>query len=178
MSRIGKQPIIIPSFVKVAVSGDNFVEVEGPKGRLNKKINNYVSLSITGEEVVVKPINTSKNANMQSGTARALINNMVLGVSQGFEKKLQLFGIGYRVQVQGSTLNLILGFSHPINYNLPDCVTAEVPSQTEVVLKSIDKQLLGRVAADIRSYRVPEVYKGKGIRYSDEQITTKEAKKK
>ena len=178
MSRIGKKPVAIPSGVTVTVANDNFVTVKGIKGELFKKINNAVTIEISDKIVNVKPNDKSKDANMQFGTARALINNMVVGVSQGFEKKLQLVGVGYRAKVQGSNINLTLGFSHPVDYVLPEEVSAETPSQTEIVLKSANKELLGKVASDIRSYRKPEVYKGKGIRYADERVITKEAKKK
>ncbi|MBK2125986.1 50S ribosomal protein L6 [Fangia hongkongensis] len=178
MSRIGKQPINVPSGVTVSVAESNLVTVKGSKGELTKQINDAVSINIADKEVTIKPNDASKNANMQSGTARALINNMVVGVSQGFEKKLQLVGVGYRAKAQGNKLNLTLGFSHPVNHELPKGVTAETPSQTEVVLKSANKELLGKVAADIRAYRVPEAYKGKGVRYADERVVTKEAKKK
>ncbi len=178
MSRIGKQPINVPSGVTVSVADSNLVTVKGSKGELTKQINDAVSINIADKEVTIKPNDASKNANMQSGTARALINNMVVGVSQGFEKKLQLVGVGYRAKAQGNKLNLTLGFSHPVNHELPKGVTAETPSQTEVVLKSANKELLGKVAADIRAYRVPEAYKGKGVRYADERVITKEAKKK
>ncbi len=178
MSRVGKKPVAIPSGVTVLVANDNLVTVKGAKGELVKKMNNAVTIAISGKIVSVTPNDESKDANMQSGTARALINNMVVGVSQGFEKKLLLVGVGYRAKAQGNMLNLTLGFSHPVDHVLPRGVTAETPSQTEIVLKSANKELLGKVAADIRSYRKPEVYKGKGVRYADERVITKEAKKK
>ena len=178
MSRIGKKPVVIPSGVTVAVSNDNVVTVKGSKGELVKEINNAVSINVEDKELKVVPNDASKNAVMQSGTARSIINNMVVGVSQGFEKKLQLVGVGYRAKAQGNVLNLTLGFSHPVNHELPKGVTAETPAQTEIVLKSANKELLGKVAADIRDYRKPEAYKGKGVRYADERVVTKEAKKK
>lgn len=178
MSRIGKQPVNLPSGVSATVNADNVVTVKGAKGELIKQINAAVSINIGDKEIKITPNDGGRNANMQSGTARALVNNMVIGVTQGFEKKLQLVGVGYRAKAQGNKLNLTLGFSHPINHELPKGVTAETPSQTEVVLKSANKELLGKVAADIRSYRVPEAYKGKGVRYADERVITKEAKKK
>lgn len=178
MSRIGKQPVTVPSGVTVNVDDGNIVAVKGTKGELNKKINPAVRIDVSDSVVNVVPIDQSKEANMHSGTARALINNMVVGVSQGFERKLQLVGVGYRAKSQGKTLNLTLGFSHPISHSLPEGVTAETPSQTEIVLKSANKELLGKVAADIRNYRKPEAYKGKGVRYADEKVITKEAKKK
>jgi len=178
MSRVGKKPVAIPSGVTVAVANDNLVTVKGAKGELVKKINNTVTIEVADKIINVKPNDESKTANMQSGTARSVINNMVIGVSQGFEKKLQLVGVGYRAKAQGNSVNLTLGFSHPVDHALPQGVTAETPSQTEIVLKSANKQLLGKVAADIRAYRQPEVYKGKGVRYADERVITKEAKKK
>ncbi|WHN64604.1 50S ribosomal protein L6 [Cysteiniphilum sp. QT6929] len=178
MSRVGKKPVAIPSGVTVAVANDNLVTVKGAKGELVKKINNAVTIEVADKIINVKPNDESKTANMQSGTARAVINNMVIGVSQGFEKKLQLVGVGYRAKAQGNSVNLTLGFSHPVDHALPQGVTAETPSQTEIVLKSANKELLGKVAADIRAYRQPEAYKGKGVRYADERVITKEAKKK
>lgn len=178
MSRVGKKPVAIPSGVTVAVANDNLVTVKGAKGELVKKINNTVTIEVADKIINVKPNDESKAANMQSGTARAVINNMVIGVSQGFEKKLQLVGVGYRAKAQGNSVNLTLGFSHPVDHALPQGVTAETPSQTEIVLKSANKELLGKVAADIRAYRQPEAYKGKGVRYADERVITKEAKKK
>ncbi|WP_440992673.1 50S ribosomal protein L6 [Cysteiniphilum litorale] len=178
MSRVGKKPVAIPSGVTVAVANDNLVTVKGAKGELVKKINNAVTIEVADKIINVKPNDESKAANMQSGTARAVINNMVIGVSQGFEKKLQLVGVGYRAKAQGNSVNLTLGFSHPVDHALPQGVTAETPSQTEIVLKSANKELLGKVAADIRAYRQPEAYKGKGVRYADERVITKEAKKK
>lgn len=178
MSRIGKQPIIVPNSVTLTVTDDNLLSVKGPKGELKKQINTSVSISVSDTKITIMLNDSSRNSKMQSGTARALISNMVTGVSKGFEKSLQLFGVGYRAKIHGDILNLTLGFSHPVDYKLPNHVTAETPSQTEIVLKSIDKELLGRTAADIRAYRIPEAYKGKGIRYSNEKIITKEAKKK
>jgi large subunit ribosomal protein L6 len=178
MSRVGKKPVAIPSGVTVAVANDNLVTVKGAKGELVKKINNAVTIEIADKIINIKPNDESKTANMQSGTARSVINNMVVGVNQGFEKKLQLVGVGYRAKAQGNSVNLTLGFSHPVDHALPQGVTAETPSQTEIVLKSANKELLGKVAADIRAYRQPEAYKGKGVRYADERVITKEAKKK
>ncbi|WP_192484757.1 MULTISPECIES: 50S ribosomal protein L6 [Cysteiniphilum] len=178
MSRVGKKPVAIPSGVTVTVANDNLVTVKGAKGELVKKINNAVTIEIADKIINIKPNDESKTANMQSGTARSVINNMVVGVSQGFEKKLQLVGVGYRAKAQGNSVNLTLGFSHPVDHALPQGVTAETPSQTEIVLKSANKELLGKVAADIRAYRQPEAYKGKGVRYADERVITKEAKKK
>lgn len=178
MSRVGKRPVAIPSGVIVTVTNDNYVTVKGTKGELVKKINDVVAIEISNHKINIKPRNNCKDANMQSGTARALINNMVIGVSQGFEKKLQLVGVGYRAKAQNNSVNLTLGFSHPINHTLPVGVMVETPSQTEIILRGANKELVGKVAADIRSYRKPSVYKGKGVRYVDERVITKEAKKK
>jgi len=178
MSRIGKKSINIPQGVKVAVSKNNFLTVKGIKGELGKQIHSAVSVNLNDETVTIEPSDQSKNANMQSGTARALINNMVIGVSQGFKKSLVLAGVGYRAKFEGNKLNLHLGFSHTISHPLPEGVTAEVPTHSEIFLKSADKELLGKTASDIRNYRPPEAYKGKGVRYSDEKVVTKEAKKK
>lgn len=177
MSRVGKRPIAIPDGTSVTTS-NNVITVEGSNGRLKRTVNNLVSVFVEGKEIKVLPRNGSRDAIMQSGTARSLINNMIQGVTQGFEKKLSLVGIGYRAKIQGNVLDLTLGFSHPVHHSLPKGVVAEVPTQTEILLKSIDKELLGKVAADIRSYRVPEAYKGKGIRYDQERVAVKDAKKK
>lgn len=178
MSRIGKKPIFIPSNLAVQVEKGNVVTVKGEKGLLVKKISDYVVISIKNNIVTVSPFDKSRNSDMQSGTARSLIYNMILGVSHGFQKKLELVGVGYRAKYESGRINLTLGFSHPVSYTLPDGVQGETPSQTEITLKSMDKELLGKVAADIRSYRIPEAYKGKGVRYTNEKIITKEAKKK
>lgn len=177
MSRIAKSPITIPSGCEVKQQGQA-VSVKGPKGELGAEINTLVTVSVSDGVVTVAPVSEEKEAWAQAGTARSLINNMVQGVSNGFERKLQLNGVGYRAQAKGKTLNLTLGFSHPIDYELPEGVKAETPSQTEIVLTAIDKQLLGQVAANIRSFRPPEPYKGKGVRYADEYVRRKEAKKK
>lgn len=177
MSRIARRPVSIPTGTTVEMKG-NDVTVKGSKGVLSCVFNPLVRFVENENQIQVEAVNNSQDADMQSGTARALLNNMVVGVSQGFEKKLQLVGVGYRAKAQGKLLNLTLGFSHPINHSLPEGVTVDTPSQTEIVLKSADKQLLGQVAADIRAYRPPEPYKGKGVRYADERIVTKEAKKK
>jgi len=175
MARI--TPITIPSGVEVTVNAQN-VSVKGSKGSMEHIVHPAVevvrddtSLSFSAREGI-------DGAIAQTGTARAVINNLIIGVSTGFEKKLELVGVGYRAQAQGKTLNLTLGHSHPINYELPDGVTAETPSQTEIVIKGMDKQKVGQVAAEVRSFRPPEPYKGKGVKYADEQIVRKEAKKK
>ncbi len=170
-------PITVPKGVEVSIQ-DQTVTIKGGKGSLAHKVHASVEVSTEDNVVTLAARAGHAGAIAQSGTARALINNMVVGVSQGFEKKLQLVGVGYRAQAQGSKLNLTLGFSHPINYELPEGVSVETPSQTEVVLKGIDKQRVGQAAAEIRAFRPPEPYKGKGVKYADEHIVRKEAKKK
>ena len=177
-SRVGRKPVSIPSSIAVDITEDNLLVVRGPCGELKKYLHKSVDVKIGSGEIIVSPSDKSRNSNMQCGTARALINNMVIGVSHGFRKILYLTGVGYRAKVEGDVLNLALGFSHPVCYHLPREVSAETPSQTEIVLNSSDKEILGKTASEIRSYRVPEAYKGKGIRYSDERVVTKEAKKK
>ncbi len=177
MSRVAKRPVELPQGVEFALSGGT-VTVKGSKGALTLDLHGDVGVEQDGSTVNVVTRSNSRAAVAIAGTMRALIGNMVLGVSQGFEKKLQLVGIGYRAQVQGNRLNLALGFSHPVDYAVPQGITVETPSQTEIIIKGIDKQKVGQVAAEIRSYRPPEPYKGKGVRYSDERVVIKEAKKK
>lgn len=177
MSRVAKAPVAIPAGVEVTLN-EQTITVKGAKGSLTRVINQAVSLVVEGAEIKFGPVEGVTNAWAQAGTARALVNNMVIGVSEGFEKKLQLIGVGYRAKVAGNGVDLTLGFSHPLVHELPAGVTAECPSQTEIVLKGTDKQLIGQVAAEIRGYRPPEPYKGKGVRYADEQVRRKEAKKK
>ncbi len=177
MSRIAKAPVTIPKGVDVKLA-DGGISVKGPKGQLQIETHPAVSVVQKGEELAVSTTDASKTAVAMAGTTRALINNMVTGVVQGFEKKLSIVGIGYRAQVQGKKLNLTLGFSHPVTYAVPDGIDVETPSQTEIVVRGADKQRVGQVAAEIRSYRPPEPYKGKGIRYSDEHVIRKQAKKK
>ena len=177
MSRVAKAPVAIPAGVEVTVNGQT-VSVKGAKGTLTREINSAVTVTVEGTEVKVAPVEGVANAWAQAGTARALINNMVIGTSQGFEKKLTLIGVGYRAKVAGKGVDLTLGFSHPLVHELPEGVKAECPSQTEIVLSGVDKQLIGQVAAEIRGYRPPEPYKGKGVRYADENVRRKEAKKK
>jgi large subunit ribosomal protein L6 len=177
MSRIAKAPIELPSGVDVNIAGQD-VTVKGKNGTLSISLNDAVAVNQAENVLTFEPREGASDGWAQAGTARAIVNNMVTGVAAGFEKKLTLIGVGYRAQVQGSAINLTLGFSHPVVYNLPQGVSAETPSQTEIVLKSADKQLLGQVAAEIRAYRPPEPYKGKGVRYSDEYVRRKEAKKK
>ena len=174
MSRVAQNPIKLPSGVDINISGSQ-LKVKGPKGNLELVLHPGVSLNETDGKYLVKP-DGDKNIAM-AGTFRALVNNMVVGVSDGFQKKLQLVGVGYRAQVQGKTLNLALGFSHPVEYNSPEGITIEAPSQTEIIVSGCDKQKVGQVAAEIRSFRPPEPYKGKGVRYSDERVARKEAKK-
>ena len=177
MSRVGKNPVPVPGNVEVTLSASE-VSVKGPLGTLKRRLVSDISVEQEGGKLIVKAANDSKQANAMSGTMRALLANMVKGVTDGFEKKLTLVGVGYRAQAAGDVLNLTLGFSHPVAYKLPDGVKAETPSQTEVVIKGIDKQQVGQVASEVRSYRKPEPYKGKGVRYTDEVIVMKETKKK
>ena len=177
MSRVAKAPVAIPAGVEVTLNGQE-ISVKGKNATLKRSINASVVISKDASVLTFAPRDGSANANAQAGTARALVNNMVVGVTAGFERKLQLVGVGYRAQAKGKSVGLSLGFSHPVEHELPEGVTAECPTQTEIVLKSADKALLGQVAADIRSYRRPEPYKGKGVRYANEVVRTKEAKKK
>lgn len=177
MSRIAKSPVQLPQGVEVKLDGQR-VTVKGKQGELSHTVHDLVEVGQEESVVNVKPREESQQAWALAGTTRALINNMVTGVAEGFERRLRLNGVGYRAQAQGKVLNLTLGFSHPVNYELPDGVTVETPSNTEVVVKGADKQLVGQVAANVRSFRPPEPYKGKGIRYEDEQVRRKEAKKK
>ena len=177
MSRIAKTPVAIPAGVEVTINGQE-VTVKGPKGTLKQTFNPAVVIEQKEGEVVFSPREGATNGWAQAGTARSIVNNMVTGVTKGFEKKLQLVGVGYRAKAQGNVVELTLGFSHPVKHQLPEGVTAETPSQTEIILRSADKQKVGQVAAEIRAYRPPEPYKGKGVRYADEWILRKEAKKK
>lgn len=177
MSRIGKMPILVPKGAEVTLAADS-ITVKGPLGTLVQSINPLARIAREGDELLVSPADESAAANAMSGTLRALVANMVTGVTKGFERRLTLVGVGFRAQVQGNALNLSLGFSHPVVHELPEGVKAETPSQTEIVLKGADKQKVGQVAANVRAYRPPEPYKGKGVRYSDEKVTLKETKKK
>ena len=176
MSRIGKMPVELPSSVTVRLDGEN-VHIKGSKGELHLRMHSLVSANYENDILTVSVKDESMEASALSGTTRSLLNNMVTGVSVGFEKKLNIVGVGYRAQVQGKKLNLSLGFSHPVVYEIPEEIQIETPSQTEIIVKGIDKQQVGQVAANIRAYREPEPYKGKGVRYSDEVIVKKEAKK-
>ena len=177
MSRIAKKPVVIPASVEVK-EADRLLTVKGPKGTLQHRIHKLVDVNLGDGEVTFSARGASKQANALAGTTRALVNNMMTGVSTGFERKLELIGVGYRAQAKGTVLNLTLGYSHPIDYALPEGITAETPSQTEILLKGNDRQRVGQVAAEIRAFRPPEPYKGKGVRYSDEVVVRKEAKKK
>lgn len=175
MSRVANKPISVPKGVEVRLNG-SALTVKGPKGSLDMQVHGNVDIKQEGAELKVSA--RSDGARAMAGTVRALVNNMVTGVANGFMRKLQLEGVGYRAQAQGNKLNLTLGFSHPVNYQIPDGVKIETPSQTEIVITGVDKQKIGQVAADIRAYRPPEPYKGKGVRYVGERILRKEAKKK
>lgn len=178
MSRVASNPITLPKGVAVTLGDDGQISIKGGQGELSMPCHGAVE--VTQEDNVLRFVarDSAKQSRALAGTTRALVSNMVTGVSIGFEKRLQLVGVGYRAQVKGSTVNLTLGFSHPVEYQLPDGVSAEMPTQTEIVLKSADKQLLGQAAAEIRAFRPPEPYKGKGVRYADEYVRRKEAKKK
>lgn len=176
MSRIGKLPIQIPAGVTVTIADDNTVTVKGPKGELSQKVNKDMKVEQVGNEVIVSRPSDSKPHRSMHGLYRSLINNMVVGVNKGFEKVLLMEGVGYRATVENNKLNLALGYSHPIVIDAPDHVTFEAPAATKIIIKGIDKQVVGAVAADIRKLRKPEPYLGKGIRYEDEHIRRKEGK--
>jgi large subunit ribosomal protein L6 len=169
--------VAIPGGVEVTITGSD-LSIKGPLGALNHAVHSSITVEREGDTLVFKPREGAVNANALSGTTRAVVNNMVTGVTKGFERKLTLVGVGYRAQTQGNKLNLSLGFSHPVEYQLPDGISAETPTQTEIIIKGIDKQRVGQVAAEVRAYRAPEPYKGKGVRYSDEKVAIKETKKK
>ncbi|MBY0267213.1 MAG: 50S ribosomal protein L6 [Burkholderiales bacterium] len=177
MSRVGKSPVVLPEKVEVTIAA-NQISVKGPLGTLTQPVSPNVKIEKIENRLEIKLNENTRSANAMSGTLRALVANMVQGVSKGFEKKLTLVGVGYRAQAQGDKLNLTLGFSHPVVHALPKGVKAETPTQTEIIIKGADKQQVGQVAADVRNYRPPEPYKGKGVRYADEQIVLKETKKK
>jgi len=177
MSRVASKPVSLPKGVDI-VETAGVVNVKGPKGELSMPLNSEVEISIADNEATVSGRSGSHFAHAMTGTTRALLNNMVTGVTDGFEKKLELVGVGYRAKAQGKKLSLTLGFSHPVNYEIAEGLTVETPSQTEILIKGIDKQKVGQAAAEIRRYRPPEPYKGKGVRYSDERVVIKEAKKK
>jgi large subunit ribosomal protein L6 len=177
MSRIAKAPINVPAGVEVTINGQE-IKVKGKNGELSRTIHAAVEVALNDNVITTKPRDGIENAWAQAGTARALINNMIIGAGNGYEKKLQLVGVGYRAAAKGKTLDLTLGFSHPVVFEVPVGITIETPSQTEILVKGADKQLVGQTAANIRAYRAPEPYKGKGVRYSDENVRRKEAKKK
>jgi large subunit ribosomal protein L6 len=176
MSRVGKSPIALQG-AEVALS-DERITVKGPLGTISQAANSLVKVVNDNGTLKIEPVGESREANAMSGTMRALVANMVNGVTKGFERKLTLVGVGYRAQAQGDKLNLSLGFSHPVVHQMPEGVKAETPTQTEIVIKGINKQQVGQVAAEVRGYRPPEPYKGKGVRYANEVVILKETKKK
>jgi len=177
MSRIGKKPIPVPNGVEVSLSGQS-VTVKGPKGALSAILSDQVTIAQGDDGILVQPINKTQTARSFWGLSRTMVSNLVTGVSDGFSKKLELQGVGYRAQMQGNALKLSLGFSHDVTYDVPEGIKIETPSQTEIIVTGSDKQVVGQVAAEIRSYRKPEPYKGKGVRYSGEYVYRKEGKKK
>lgn len=177
MSRIGKMPVAIPAGVEVVLS-EHQVSVKGAGGLLSLIQNNLVKVTNEGGKISFTAANESREADAMSGTFRQLVNNMVVGVSKGFEKKLTLIGVGYKAQAQGNKLNLVVGYSHPVNMDMPEGITVATPTPTEILIKGADRQRVGQVAAEIRAIRPPEPYKGKGIRYADEKVAIKETKKK
>jgi large subunit ribosomal protein L6 len=177
MSRVGKMPIPVPAGVEVTIATEK-ISVKGSQGTLSLPLTGQVTIKNESNTLTFAPADETREANAMSGTVRALVNNMVNGVSKGFEKKLSLVGVGFRAQAQGDKLNLSLGFSHPIVHSMPTGVKCETPSQTEIIIKGIDRQKVGQVAAEVRAYRSPEPYKGKGVRYVDEVVVIKETKKK
>lgn len=178
MSRVANSPVAIPSGVEVNLGDDRMVSVKGAKGELHHTIHEWVDVAQDEQVLTFVPNRKRQEAVALAGTTRALINNMVRGVHEGFERRLKLVGVGYRAQAKGDTVNLTLGFSHPVEHPVPKGITVETPSNTEIVVRGVDKQQVGQVAADIRAYRPPEPYKGKGVRYADERVIMKEAKKK
>lgn len=177
MSRIAKNPVVVPKGVEVKLAGQN-LSIKGPKGNLSYEVHPLVKVTQADGQLRFERSGDTPMARAISGTTRALVNNMVAGVTKGFEKRLTIIGVGFRAAVQGKKLNLTLGYSHPIAYSIPDGVTIECPDQTNIVVRGANKQLVGQVSAEIRDFRPPEPYKGKGVRYADEQIVRKEAKKK
>jgi large subunit ribosomal protein L6 len=177
MSRIGKQPVTVPTGVEVAVK-DGLVNVKGANGALSLALNALVKIEVNAGKVNCAPVDESRDANAMSGTMRQLVNNMVTGVSKGFEKKLSLVGVGFKAQAQGAKLNLTVGFSHPVVMDMPAGIKVETPTPTEIVIKGSDRQRVGQIASEVRAVRPPEPYKGKGIRYADEKVVIKETKKK
>ena len=176
MSRIGRKPVVVPAGVEITVDANNVVTVKGPKGQLTEEISKLIKVEVKEGEVEVTRSSDAREERAQHGLARTLINNMVIGVTQGFEKKLQLIGVGYKAEKKGNTLVMNLGYSHPVEMVDPEGITTEVPSATEIVVKGADKAIVGNYAANIRAWRKPEPYKGKGIKYVDEVIRRKEGK--
>ena len=176
MSRIGRKPVVVPAGVEITVDANNVVTVKGPKGQLSEEISKLIKVEVKEGEVEVTRSSDAREERAQHGLARTLINNMVIGVTQGFEKKLQLVGVGYKAEKKGNTLVMNLGYSHPVEMVDPEGITTEVPSATEIVVKGADKAIVGNYAANIRAWRKPEPYKGKGIKYVDEVIRRKEGK--
>ncbi|MCX9155906.1 50S ribosomal protein L6 [Niveibacterium sp. 24ML] len=177
MSRVAKNPVVLPQGVDVSVAAGE-ISVKGPLGALKQRLHAAVTVERDGDKLLCKAVEGAELGGALSGTTRALVANMVTGVTKGFERKLNLVGVGYRAQAQGDKLNLTLGFSHPVVHQMPAGIKVETPTQTEILIKGIDKQLVGQVAAEVRAYRSPEPYKGKGVRYSDEVVVLKETKKK
>ncbi|WP_119156765.1 50S ribosomal protein L6 [Caldimonas tepidiphila] len=177
MSRVGKMPVAVPQGVDVSITAEQ-ISVKGALGTLVRPQHPLVAVKSEGGKVSFAPANDSAEANAMSGTMRALVANMVTGVSKGFERKLQLVGVGFRAQAQGTKLNLQLGFSHPVVKDMPEGIKVETPTQTEILIKGADRQVVGQIAAEVRAFRPPEPYKGKGVRYSDEKVVLKETKKK
>lgn len=177
MSRVGKMPIVVPQGVDVTINADQ-ISVKGALGTLARPVHSLVTIKKEEGKLLVAPVDESAAANAMSGTVRALVANMVNGVSKGFEKKLTLVGVGFRAQAQGQKLNLQIGFSHPVVKDMPTGIKVETPSQTEILIKGVDRQVVGQIAAEVRAFRSPEPYKGKGIRYADERVVLKETKKK
>ncbi len=177
MSRVGKQPVSVPAGVDVSING-RLVNVKGAGGSLQLTVNSLVNVASDAGKLSFQPANDSREANAMSGTMRQLVNNMVVGVTKGFEKKLNLVGVGYKASAAGSKLNLAVGYSHPVNFDMPAGITVATPTPTEILIKGADRQRVGQIAAEVRAVRPPEPYKGKGIRYADEKITIKETKKK
>jgi large subunit ribosomal protein L6 len=177
MSRVGKMPIALPAGAEVAISAEQ-ITVKGPMGVLTQSLNGLVNVANDSGTLSFSPANDGREANAMTGTLRALVNNMVVGVTKGFERKLTLVGVGYKAQAQGDKLNLSLGFSHPVVHQMPEGVTCATATPTEILIKGVNKQQVGQVAAEVRAYRSPEPYKGKGVRYADEVVVIKETKKK
>lgn len=177
MSRVGKQAVAIPQGVEVAIQAES-ISVKGALGALNLTLNPLVKVESADNKLSFTPVNDSRDASAMSGTMRQLVNNMVNGVSKGFEKKLNLIGVGYKAAAQGSKLNLAVGYSHPVNFDMPEGITVVTPTPTEIVIKGADRQRVGQIASEVRAVRPPEPYKGKGIRYADEKVVIKETKKK